>query len=364
MSENEPTAATAQELEQAATDNQTAIEADQFVQFIRTRAQQLQTAGMPKGRAWGTAMLEHRIAQWPLEWGNELRIIIYGDFQPPQTDLQFPDLGIVVEAGAVKGSIVRSAMCVVKARVTVSQKSVAGLADAGARINTLLGALAAVDWGNGGNGWWCHVTHGSMAGGSPAFEQDSLERAIKAIEHLQPEVRRKVTSALHWIREPRQMMMEGYRSDVLRVYAGYWNAFECLVEAVSILRPQPKLGKKEKQEKIDQFLADHGGKLDPASLSECYRKFVDPGFVAKAIHALRQCFPDRADGYIIECFRIKPEQDRLYNIRNAINHGNIEAENLEELIRVEDKHMRLWMIVFGMLGQIIPIPMPLDTNPN
>jgi hypothetical protein len=169
---------------------------------------------------------------------------------------------------------------------------------------------------------------------------------------------------LYWIREPTQLMMEGYRSDVLRVHAGYWNAFECLVEAVCILRPQPKLGKKEKQDQIDQFLANHGGKLDAARISECYRNYVDPGFVAKASHALNQCFPERADGYIVECFRKKPKQDRLYNIRNAINHGDIDAGNLKELIRVEDKQRRLWMIVFGMLGQFIPVPRPLDDGPQ
>jgi hypothetical protein len=335
-------------------------DADRFFQFISQRTQELQSAGMPEGRARGTAMLEHRISLWPPEWGNELPIIIYGDFRSPETDLHFTDLGIVVEAGVVKESIARSATCVLKARVTISERSVAGLVDAGARINTLLGVLAAVDWGNAGNGWWSRVTHGSMAGVSPAFEQESIENAIKAVRNLQPDVRRKVSSALHWIREPRQLMMEGYRSDVLRVYAGYWNAFECLVEAVCILRPQPKLAKKEKQESIDRFLADHGGKLDPTSIGECYRSYVDPGFVAKASHALKEWLGERANGYIVECFRMKPEQDRLYNIRNAINHGDIEAENLQELIRVDDKHRRLWFIVFGMLGKFIPVPIPLD----
>jgi hypothetical protein len=175
-------------------------------------------------------------------------------------------------------------------------------------------------------------------------------------------VQRKVISALHWIREPRRMVMEGYRSDVLRVYAGYWNAFECLVEAVCILRPQPRLSKSEKQKTIEEYFAAHGGKLNSATIGECYRKVIDPGFVSKASHALRQCFPERADGYIGECFRAKPEQDRLYDIRNAINHGDIQAENLEELIRVEDKQRRLWIIVFGVLGQIIPVNRPLDPD--
>lgn len=354
----------ASDVEEAFAEDSASAEAERFFQFIREQTEELKMAGMTEGRARGTATLEHRIAQWPSAWGNELRIIIYGDFQPPSADLHFPELGIVVESGAVKASIVRSAMCVVNARVTVSEKTIAGLADASARINTLLGVSAVSDWGNSGNGWWCHVTHGSMAGHNARFDQYGLERAINALALLPPVVRRKVNSALYWIREPRQMMMEGYRNDILRVYAGYWNAFECLVEAICILRPQRKLSRKEKQEKIDQIVAYHNRKVDLACISECYRSAVDPGFVAKATHALRQCFPDHADRYVEECFRPNPEEDRLYNIRNAINHGDIEAEDFGELIRIEDKHRRLWMIVFGMLGQIIPIPRPVDADLN
>ena len=158
---------------------------------------------------------------------------------------------------------------------------------------------------------------------------------VAALRKLPEPVARKVRAALYWIREPRQLLMEGHRSDVLRVYAGYWNAFECLVEAVCLLRPQSKLRRAEKQAGIDAF-------------------------VAKASHAFAVCFPYRADQYVAECFRMKPEQDRLYNIRNAINHGDVDAENPNELLRVEDRHSRLWMIVFGMLGLIIPIDRPLD----
>lgn len=104
--------------------------------------------------------------------------------------------------------------------------------------------------------------------------------------------------------------------------------------------------------------------MDLACISESYRSVVDPGFVAKATHALKQCFPGHADRYVEECFRLNPEEDRLYNIRNAINHGDIDPDDFRELIRIEDKHRRLWMIVFGILGQIIPIPRPVDADLN
>ena len=111
------------EFDKPPTGDQGAVEADRFFQFIRQRTQELRLAGMPEGHAHGTAMLEHRISLWPSESGNELRIIIYGDFRSPETDLYFADLGIVVEAGTSNESIVRSAMCVLKARVKVSEKS-------------------------------------------------------------------------------------------------------------------------------------------------------------------------------------------------------------------------------------------------
>jgi hypothetical protein len=264
-------------------------------------------------------------------WGDDLLVLIYGDFNAPPAELDFPELGITIEPEKVTTSFIKSAMCVLKARVKIPEKSVKALGDAAARINTLLGVLAVLNWGNSGSGWWSHVTHGSMGGVVPGLEPDRVQKVVEALGKLPAPVARKVRSALYWIREPRQFMMEGYRSDVLRLYTGYWNAFECLVEAVCLLRPQSKLRRAEKQTGIDAFVAERNGKLDAAAISECYKAFVDPGFVAKASHALKVCFPQRADQYVVECFRMKPEQDRLYNIRNAINHGDVDADNPNEL---------------------------------
>jgi hypothetical protein len=348
----------------SSTEDAGAAEADRYFSVIRQRTEQLIASGIREGHARGLASLEMRIAQWPSGWGNDLQVLIYGDFNAPPTELDFPDLGITIEPEKVTTSFIKSAMCVLKARVTIPQKSVQGLNHAAARINTLLGVLAALNWGNSGSGWWSHVTHGSISGLMPKLEPDRVQKVVEVLSKLPEPVARKVRSALYWVREPRQLMMEAHRSDVLRVYAGYWNAFECLVEAMCLLRPQSKLGRTEKQGAIDAFVAGRNGKLDAAAISDCYKALVDPGFVAKASHALKVCFPDRADQYVVECFRMKPEQDRLYNIRNAINHGDIDADNASELLRVEDRHTRLWMIVFGMLGLIIPIDRPLDQDPR
>jgi len=342
------------------TDGAGAAEADRFFSLLRQKTEDLVASGIREGHARGLAHLELRIAEWPSGWGDDLLVLIYGDFNAPPAELDFPELGITIEPEKVTNSFIKSAMCVLKARVKIPEKSVKALVAAAARINTLLGVLAVLNWGNSGSGWWSHVTHGSMGGVVLNLEPDRVQKVVEALGKLPAPVARKVRSALYWIREPRQLMMEGHRSDVLRVYAGYWNAFECLVEAVCLLRPQSKLRRAEKQAGIDAFVAERNGKLDAAAISECYKAVIDPGFVAKASHALKVCFPSRADQYVVECFRMKPEQDRLYNIRNAINHGDVDADNPNELLRVEDRHSRLWMIVFGMLGLIIPIDRPLD----
>jgi len=337
----------------ADTEDAGAAWSNRFFAVLDQKTKDFVASGIREGHARGLAQLEMQIAQWPSGWGDDLVVLIYGDFDAPPAELHFPDLGITIEPERVTNSFIKSALCVLKARVKIPEKSVKALADAAARINLLLGVLAVLGWGNSGSGWWSHVTHGSMWGAMQKLEYDRVKKVVEALRALPPPVAGKVRSALYWIREPGLLMMEGHRSNVLHVYAGYWNAFECLIEAVCLLRPQPKLGRADKQARIDAFVAERKGQLDAAAISECYKEFVNPGFVAKASHALKVCFPERADQYVVECFRMKPEQDRLYSIRNAINHGDVDADNPSELLRVEGRHRRLWMIVFGILGLII-----------
>jgi hypothetical protein len=348
----------------ATTEDSSGADTHPYFSFIRQRTQELMASGIRAGHARSLASLEMRIARWPSDWGDDLHVVIYGDFEAPAIELDFPHLGITIEPEKLANTFIGSAVCVLKARVRISEKSVEALIGAAARINTLLGVWAALNWGNSGSGWWSHVTHGSITGVMAKLESDRAEKVVEALGRLPAPVARKVRSALYWVREPRQLMMEAHRCDVLRVYAGYWNAFECLVEAVCLLCPQPKLGRAEKQEAIDAFVASRDGKLNAAAISKCHKEIVEPGFVAKASYALRQCFLDRADQYVLECFGMKPKQDRLYDIRNAINHGDIDADNPSELLRVEDRHRRPWMIVFGMLGLLIPIDRPLDQDPH
>ena len=328
-----------------------------FLEYTK-RAQKLKGTGLHFIQAHGIASLELRIKQWPKDWGEYLQVLIYGDFQPLEAPLEISSLGIVIHPEKLENTVIRSALCVHKAIVTINEKSVSALIDAAQRINVFLGARTLVGWGNGTCSWWSFVTHGTASGAMTVLDHKDLPMAIDGIQSLPPELRLKLDSALYWVREPKNSIFEFYRNDILRIYSAYWNAFECLVEAVNIIKPRNKRSKKEKQQLIYRLVENNSGKLTPKIIEECYKEVVNPGFVAKASHALTICFEEKAESYINECFRLAEKNNRLYEIRNAINHGNIDAENPNELIRVESRINELWMIVWRMFGKLIPFPAP------
>lgn len=288
--------------------------------------------------------------------------MIYGDFEQPKVTIDIPGLGIVVHPEKLEGTVIRNAMTVLKATVMVREKSVSSLIDAARRINVFLGAYTLVEWGNSACGWWSWVTHGTGSGVMTKLEHQDVSKAIGGILALPGAVRAKVDAALYWVREPRNLWIEFYRSDLLRVYSAYWNAFECLVEAINLIKPCGKLSGHEKQKLIDDLIAKHSRIVSPHFVQDAYQEIVNPGFVAKASHALSVCFGEDATGYIRECFRLPEQRNRLYDIRNAINHGDIDAENPEELLRVESRLVRLWIIIWGMFGRLIPFPAPLNSH--
>ncbi len=217
--------------------------------------------------------------------------MIYGDFEPPEKGINIPSLGIFIHPEKLEDTVIKTAYCVLKATVQIKEKSIEALIDAAQRINILLGGYTLVEWGNGACGWWSWVTHDTGGGVRTKLDHKDLPLTIESIQKLPNNVRQKVDAALYWVREPKITFLEGHKSDLLRVYSSYWNAFECLVEAVNILRPRKKLTKAEKQEIIDQIVdKKNSGKLTPALIEACYKSVINPGFVSKATHALEVCF--------------------------------------------------------------------------
>lgn len=320
----------------------------------------LREEGLESIRASRISMLEYLISQWPTGWGKDLQILIYGDFRSPERQLDFPSLGITIYPERIENSVVSHAMCVLKAIVDIKEKNVPSLIDAFKRINVLLGSWTLVTWGNSPIKWWSHLTHDTSGAILDQLDHQDLGSAIEGVLKLPDNVRRKVDAALYWIREPRNLLLDSPRTEILRLHSAYWNAFECLVYAVNMLHPSIETTKLEKQQRIDEYFAEHTDKPTAQDIEWCYRHIVNPGFRSPASHALQVCFDSNSDKYIEECFNLLPERDRLYNIRNAINHGEVDAENPEELIRIESRFSKLFLIVFGMFGRLIPFPAPVD----
>lgn len=302
--------------------------------------------------------LAYRIQEWPAAWGNNLEIFIYGDFNAPDSEMQIESLGITIYPEKLKDTHINSALYVLKAKVEVKEKSISELANAVHRINILLGIGSLLEWGSAARGWWSWVTHGRpFFGGASGIDHKDFHTPIEVLLNLPQPVKGKVEAALYWIREPGNLVQEWHRSDVLRLYAGYWNAFECLVEAMTLLRPQQKLSKANKQRLIDEFVSQREGKLTAEDIQNCYRRIVDPGFSEKARHALLVCFPNEAETYFFECFQAV---DKLYQIRNDINHGNVDAEDPNELLRIETRLHILAKIVLRMFSRLIPFAAPVS----
>lgn len=327
------------------------------------RAREFHSEGLDWLQSWGRAWIEERIKSWPSKWGDDLEVLIYGDFHKPPTEVfEVKELGITVYPEKLTKTVIRDAMCVLKAKVKINAKTVECLLDAARRINVLLGAWALVEWGNGHADWWSYVTHGTGGGVGTVLDHKDLKLTITSVLRLKPEIRKKIDSALYWVRSSRNLLMDFYRSDLLRTYVAYWNAFECLVDAICAIKPQKKMAKNEKRAAISKYLAEKAGNYEPSDIEFCYMNYVNPGFVGKASHALQVCFGQGGKHYIEECFRKSPKRDRLYDIRNAINHGDIDAENQTELLRVESRLHKLFMMIWGIFGRIVTFPCPVDRD--
>lgn len=333
---------------------------DSFHERLLERARELKDGGLDWSQASSLAWLEERVRQWPAAWGNSLHVLIFGDFEAPDSPLVYPSLGISISPEKQENTIISGPQTVLEATVDVPEKSLTALLDAARRINLLLGTQTLHQWGNVGYGWWSWVTHEGSGGIVEHLAFDGIDRSVEVILRFPPEVRKKLEAALFWIREPRNFLADSYRVNDLRMFSSYWNAFECLVDAICILRPRESPSKLEKQAQIERFFQDRNGEITVQSISDCYRSIIDPGFRAKAAHALCVCFGDEGKRYYDHCFAQSDRQNRLYDIRNAINHGSIDAENPEELLRVSSRWGLLWMIVWRMFGCLIPFPAPVD----
>jgi len=326
------------------------------LEALLARVREHEAAGYSHSQAFELAAFEARVDRsWPAGWGNDLEALVFGDFNPPNIPLIYKSLGITIEPQKQEGTVIRSAMAVLLARVSIRDKTVASVKDAARRLNLLAGLLSYSNQGAPIR-WWCYVT--SPTGGGIGYTLGDNEPAVllAMIDFLPSEARRHVEAALYWLREPRSMLLEQEaRSDQLAVFAGYWNAFECLVEAANLLVPLKRLTRAEKNAQINARLAASNGLLDVASVTAMYREIVDRGLREKASHAIRACAGADADSFIAEAFTYDPPDRGLYAIRNAINHGTVDVNDPETVMLIDSRFPALFILVRILLNGVLRI---------
>ncbi len=135
------------------------------------------------------------------------------------------------------------------------------------------------------------------------------------------------------------------------------------------VRPMPKSTKQERQKEIDGLWDGWRTNDDPHPTPSLERvtelhRIVSLGLPVRSEYVFKVLFSDDAQvkKYMDQCFDRSDKQNRLYQVRNDISHGNIDASDLLELIRVAARVSELWMIVWGMFGRLIPFSSPADRD--
>ncbi len=175
---------------------------------------------------------------------------------------------------------------------------------------------------------------------------------------LQEPVATLTWRTLWWIRHARDDEFTGQQhSSLFLIYLSYWNALERLVEAVERLQPPTKLTRKEKNDAVAAFSAGLTSPPSAEDVQKCYHELVNPGLKRRARHAFE--FAERtlpafsADEAFEMCFERTPIDERLYNVRNDIDHGNVVEFDLVTRQRVQKCLDELSLIVLGLLRAVV-----------
>lgn len=304
------------------------------------------------------AYIEYCLNNWPSNWGKHFHVLVFGDLNPPRQTCYFPELQIELLHEPQHNTYICTARTVLIAKAKINEISLSELNNAFERINILVGVYNLLAWCGTGIGWSSYITDTKPGGVVYDFDENGMNDVINFMTKLDAPVRQKVEAALYWLRAPRKNARGSGKDDVLKTYSLYWNAFECIVEAILLIFPIRKLSKSDKQKKLDELIKNKQGSININDIDNFYRDVIYLGFAGKAKHALQICFADQSDKYIYECFTMPDTKNRLYDIRNKINHGDIDINSVSELARIGARLSALELMVLRGLGRLLPYPAP------
>jgi len=317
--------------------------------------------------AYELANLDMKINQWPKNWGEDLVVSLYG-FIEIQVKVELPELGITIELEkefTKKGKgFAFGAPYAYNAKVKVPSKDKNGVLDAINRLEKFLSAWRMTEWPSRAISYWCYLF--SRGGGAQAcLDSEKLgdtKRALLAVSKYTEHQQRLIWQAAWWMRQYEEPLFNNPNPSVFREYLAYWNAFECLIEAICDISKPKKLTKPQKNTLISCYLAKINRAPTYEDIDKLYNQVVNPGLPQKVKHALIVCFRVVGNQYYEECFKKQPKESRLYQIRNDIAHGNIVEYEFDKRLRVENALSRLHIIVNNMLSILSHQRLMLDSH--
>ena len=191
------------------------------------------------------------------------------------------------------------------------------------------------------------------------FDPSSLQRWASLCDkyfQLDANERKKLAGALWWYRKA---CTANYYS-LFDGYTAYWNCLEILCGVAG--------NKINKGPSIDAQIQEYlKGKeiITAGNISEFYNRFVNYSIKEQMKDALKDMLgDDQAPQIIYQCFEISPEKDRLYQIRNDINHGNIRENSGIDYHRVHSRGALLLHIVMTLIHQRLGHPISIGKSVN
>lgn len=328
-----------------------------------TQIDDLQSRAEPVSGLLERESLGERIASWPAEWGDYLRVSLFGAIDI-SSDLVWPELGIEISSKREEGTFAFQHFSTYPARVRVKSRDLEGVSDAIERLEDFLNAwhIAMCQSGSTptfGAGcsihYYCSLLTLPYAVVSELTEHERRIRSfLQGCDKHSKEDRQKIMRAAWWIRQARHDFLSGAPiASIFALYSAYWNAFECLVDVFCDLVPMPKLSKLEKTQMISEFFSGKSWPPGPQDIASCYKEIVDPGIRQKARHVFNQIAdPKLGDRFYEECFTKQEGCYPLYQIRNDIDHGSIVEYDVESRWRVLNGLERLQAIVVPLFTSL------------
>lgn len=167
--------------------------------------------------------------------------------------------------------------------------------------------------------------------------------------------RSKLRRAMWWYRKA---CTAAYYS-VFDSYTANWNCLEIMCGVGNKTHKGPEVDKN-----IQEYLKGKQ-EIKGSDISNCYHSFVNYSIREQMKDALKKMLvEEKALQIIHQCFEVKPNEDRLYQIRNDINHGNIRENYGSAYRRVYYRGQLLLMIIIELLHKRLGHSVSLGISVN